>query len=215
MARTGIRLPLVPRGFGKVVFPPPRSLLCWMLASAALLISGGAQAVPLTTGLEGYWTFDGTANDLSGNGNNLVLGGGAAFAPGGQFGQALSLDGAINSNAHATTNNPAFDLGTTDFTIQFWANLNQIGSNPQILIEDFPDRRALDGRSTWLTAALSSSIATVVQSLAAQPFQLGLVSGTSMLQRGAEMRSSSTSTVPWWRRPPFRASWARQPIRCS
>jgi len=123
--------------FAKVVFLWPRPLLCGMLVGSFFLVSGGVQAIPLTSGLEGYWTFDGSANDVSGNGNNLVLSGGATFAPGGQFGQALSLDGGITSNAHATTNNTAFDLGTGDFTIQFWANLNQIPGNPQILIEKF------------------------------------------------------------------------------
>jgi trimeric autotransporter adhesin len=82
------------------------------------------------SGLEGYWSFDGTAADLSGNGNNLSLFGDATFASGGQFGEALSLDGVEGSYAEQTTDNGS------DFTIQVWVNFTS-KSSEQTLIEDF------------------------------------------------------------------------------
>ncbi len=88
------------------------------------------------TGLDGYWSFNGTAADLSGNGNTLTLHGDASFASGGQFGQALSLDGVQGSYAYQAINNTAFDFGSSDFTIQVWANFAS-KSGEQTLIEKF------------------------------------------------------------------------------
>jgi hypothetical protein len=61
-----------------------------------------------TDGLIGYWTFDGTTTDASGNGNTLALQGGATFGDG-LFGQALSLDGQPSSYAVLRSNGPQID----------------------------------------------------------------------------------------------------------
>lgn len=90
----------------------------------------------LTDGLLAYWTFDGTADDVSGNGNTLALEGGATFAQG-LFGQGLSLDGQIASYAVEVNTNPVFDFGSNDFTIQLWADFNTTTSGEQTLIEKF------------------------------------------------------------------------------
>jgi hypothetical protein len=105
-------------------------------ALAALTFCAGEAHAGVFTGLEGYWSFNGTAADQSGNGNNLSLHGGATFASGGQFGQALSLDGVEGSYAYQTTNNTAFDFGSSDFTIQAWVNFTS-KSSEQTLIEKF------------------------------------------------------------------------------
>ncbi|MGH1574915.1 LamG-like jellyroll fold domain-containing protein [Methylobacterium sp. P31] len=95
----------------------------------------------ITSGLLGYWGFDGNANDISGNGNNLALHGGATYGAG-LSGQALQLDGSAGSYAVATTNNPALDLSSGDFTIQLWAKFNSEGgqntlTREETLIEKF------------------------------------------------------------------------------
>ena len=105
-------------------------------AVAALALSPCEAHADVFSGLLGYWSFNGTAADQSGNGNDLSLFGGAAFAPGGQFGEALSLDGVLGSYAQQTTDNTAFDLGSNDFTIQVWANFATVKSE-QTLIEKF------------------------------------------------------------------------------
>src|SRR5262249_25260605 len=86
-------------------------------------------------GLLGYWTFNGTTADASGNGNTLSLVGNATYGAG-QFGQALRLDGSATGYAVESANNTAFNFGSNDFTIQVWAKFN---SPPQIenLIEKF------------------------------------------------------------------------------
>ena len=91
-----------------------------------------------TTGLLGYWLFDGTGTDASGNGNNLALYGGADFAAG-QFGQALSLDGTQGTYAQQPTDNTAFDFIASDFTIQVWVKTAAFtnGQGEAILAEKF------------------------------------------------------------------------------
>jgi len=109
------------------------------LAWFGLLASTVAQATPLSDGLLGYWQFEGSGADSSGNGNTLTLNGAAGYGPG-LFGQALSLNGTIGTNASMTTNNTAFDFGSSDFTVQAWAKFNAAGnpaSSIQILIEKF------------------------------------------------------------------------------
>ncbi len=105
-------------------------------ALAGFTFCAGVAHAGVFTGLEGYWSFNSTAADQSGNGNNLSLFGGATFASGGQFGQALSLNGVEGSYAQQTTNNTAFDFGSSDFTIQVWVNFAS-KSSEQTLIEKF------------------------------------------------------------------------------
>ena len=101
-------------------------------------VSGGGVQVVGGGGQLGSWNFNsGTANQ-SGSNNNLLLSGGATLATGGLYGSALSLNGAEGSYAIDSTNNPAFDFGSNDFTIQIWVNSNDFGSGRiQTLIEKF------------------------------------------------------------------------------
>jgi len=110
-----------------------------LVALAAAVIPAEVHATPLSSGLLGYWQFNGNGVDSTGNGNTLSLFGGAGFGPG-LFGQALTLDGVQGSYAQQTTNNPAFDLGSADFAIQVWANpssLTNVNGNSGVLIEKF------------------------------------------------------------------------------
>ena len=77
-------------------------------------------------GLVCYWTGDGNANDLSGQGNNGTWTGTEAYATG-KFGNAFSFNGSnfVHSDTPATTN-------VDNWTISAWVNPN--GSNGYIVM---------------------------------------------------------------------------------
>jgi hypothetical protein len=106
-----------------------------VLLAAVLLHPASASADGLSSGLIGYWQFNGNGNDSSGKGNTVTLNGSAGFGPG-LFGQGLSLNGFQGTNASMTTNNTAFDFGSGNFTIQVWVNFNSV-SGEQTLLEKF------------------------------------------------------------------------------
>ncbi len=99
----------------------------------AILLPSLAHA-DLTTGLIAHWAFDGNATDSAHN-YDLTLVGNPGFGPG-RFGQALQLNGTNTQYAVRPIDDPAFDFGAGDFTIQIWANFNQHLSE-QTLIEKF------------------------------------------------------------------------------
>ena len=128
-----------------------RRFLRWLFLALALIYSmllagcfddiqqgdeggGGDQVVP-TTGLVAHYTFAGDANDLSGNGNNGTLQGGAEFTTDrdGITDSALLLDGI--DDYVALPNEANFDL--TEFTI--YAIIN---------VTDYTDRRAVLSKGT-------------------------------------------------------------------
>jgi len=89
----------------------------------------------LTSGLEGYWQFNGDGNDSSGNNRDLTLQGGIGFAPG-LIGGALAFTGDPSKYAERTVDDQVFDFGSHDFTIQAWVNYNPT-SYHQIIVEKF------------------------------------------------------------------------------
>jgi Ca2+-binding RTX toxin-like protein len=89
----------------------------------------------LSTGLIGYWPFDGDANDHSGSGYNLSLFGGVGFASG-LLGQALDLHNNTAQYAQRPTSDAAFNFGANDFTVQIWVNYNN-HVHEETLIEKF------------------------------------------------------------------------------
>jgi hypothetical protein len=79
-------------------------------------------------GLIGWWKFDETegtnAADSSGNGNNGILVGNAAWRPqGGKLGGAIELDG--NGDYVKIDNEAAFDI-TGQITISTWVNITSV-----------------------------------------------------------------------------------------
>jgi len=66
--------------------------LC-LLAIAALALAGGTATGNVITGLEGYWPFDGDAQDFSGNEHHGTLIGDAHFIDEGMHAGTLELDG--------------------------------------------------------------------------------------------------------------------------
>jgi len=85
----------------------------------------------------GYWPFEGTAADASGNGRDLTLQGSAAISAGGVGGgQALNLPGNNNSYGIRGTDDGAFDFRASDFSIQVWFKTASFAKQ-QTLIEKF------------------------------------------------------------------------------
>lgn len=69
----------------------------------------------------GWWPFDGSVEDLSGNDNHLTMDGGARFVLG-KHGQAVSFDG-VDSNGntvHSTSDIPLLNPGAGSFTVAAW-----------------------------------------------------------------------------------------------
>lgn len=74
-----------------------------------------------TTGLVGWWPFDGNANDESGNGNNGSVNG--ALLTNDRFGianKAYSFDGITNSII--VPNSISLDISGNQITISYWVN---------------------------------------------------------------------------------------------
>ena len=80
-----------------------------------------------------YYPFDGNGNDASGNGYNLTLFGGVGFASG-LFGEALDLHHDNAQYAAWPVSDPAFNFGSSNFTVSIWVNFNNT-SGEQTLIE--------------------------------------------------------------------------------
>jgi len=66
----------------------------------------------------GHWSFDGDANDSSGNGNDGVFMGDANIVTDPERGQVLSLDG--DGDYVLVPDSNSLDIGTSDFTLWAW-----------------------------------------------------------------------------------------------
>jgi hypothetical protein len=114
-----------------------------IVAMAALLSLGSLGGTPITaisqtgcvpapSGMVSWWPGDGDADDIVG-GNNGTLQNGATFAPG-KVGQAFSFDGA--NAVVQVANNPAWNFGTSEFTIDAWVNFNSTVGFPVFVAHD-------------------------------------------------------------------------------
>ena len=108
-----------------------KNLLMTAIAIFGLATITFGQTVPSyipTTGLVGWWPFNGNANDGSGNGNNGTVNG-ATLTPDrfGNSNSAYSFNGissvSVSGNNINVTNN-FFDTGLNAFTISTWSNSN-------------------------------------------------------------------------------------------
>jgi hypothetical protein len=110
-----------------------RLILLVAITALAFFASISPGQAALTDNLIGYWAFDGTGTDGSGNGRAVNLFGSATYGAG-LFGQALSLPGLADSYAARPVNDTVFNFGSSDFTVQVWGNFNTL-SGEQVLIE--------------------------------------------------------------------------------
>ena len=107
----------------------------WLAAVTTVLVQSSLASAQIVAGLQGYWHFDGTGADSSGNGRDLSLVGSPGFGAG-LFGQSLSLTGDATQYATRPVNDAIFDVGGGNFTIQVWVNFNTTGGE-QTLFEKF------------------------------------------------------------------------------
>ena len=102
--------------------------LQWVVTFLMLLLfSTSAMAlpcVPAPSGLIGWWSAEGDANDNIG-GNNGALVNGVSFTNG-MVGQAFSLDGA--STYVSIPDSPLFHALTSNITVEVWIKVNQFPS---------------------------------------------------------------------------------------
>ena len=104
-----------------------------------VVLAGGLLWVQASQGanLIGQWSFNDTAEDLTGNGNNVVFVGDPAFVSTG------SLNSGINLNASSGQyvdygSSPLFGL-TTAFSLEAWVTIKSLpaaGSEPLIFGKD-------------------------------------------------------------------------------
>jgi CubicO group peptidase (beta-lactamase class C family) len=91
-----------------------------MLLLTTRLEAAASNCLAPPTGLVGWWSGDGHANDIAGT-NHGTLVNGTAFADG-YVGRAFSFDG-VDDGVNATT--PTLTNIQNDFTIEFWARPNR------------------------------------------------------------------------------------------
>lgn len=77
-------------------------------------------------GLVGWWSGDGNAADISGNGQHGILTNGAGFSLG-RTGQAFDMDG-VNDYVHVP-HAAEHNVQTGDFTLEAWVNLRSYNPN--------------------------------------------------------------------------------------
>lgn len=86
-----------------------------------------------TDGLVGYWSFDGDANDDSGNGHDGVVDG-ATLAVG-KDGLPNTAYAFVNDTITVADDND-FDFGTGDFTLSFWVYRNVTGAYHTVCVKN-------------------------------------------------------------------------------
>jgi hypothetical protein len=114
-------------------------LVLFVFASTSAAI--GDEPVPngyqlrMGNGLVGYWPFEDSGKDTSGNKYDLKLEGGATFTDG-KLGRALFIPDKPRSYAIRDNDDPAFNFGDKPFTIQLWVNFKSLNGE-QNLVEKF------------------------------------------------------------------------------
>ncbi|MCH8063812.1 MAG: laminin G domain-containing protein, partial [Chloroflexi bacterium] len=121
------------------------------------------ECVPLPSGLVGWWSGDGSPNDIA-DGNDGVLRNGATFAPG-MVGQAFRLDGV--DDYVEVSDSPSLRLSDGSFSIDAWIFPTQPGGGQfDVIVDKSLDNSNLDyelllhtdGRLRLDTRSLANSI---------------------------------------------------------
>jgi len=107
-----------------------KRLLFTAIASIGMTVTTFAQVptyVP-TTGLKGYWTFDGNGNDLSANGNDLTTNGSISYGID-RFGNVNSAALFDAANEYFNKTSPVLPSGNQSRSVSFWYNSTGITYN--------------------------------------------------------------------------------------
>lgn len=92
----------------------------------AILSSNITFGQDITSGLVGYWPFNGNANDYSGKGNNGQLSGSASFDVGYRDG-CINFKGFYNPGHVKVSNSQSLIFSDYRFTFNMWVKLNSYG----------------------------------------------------------------------------------------
>jgi hypothetical protein len=103
-------------------------MLLLIVVTVTLFGNTGSEAK--SSGLVGYWTFDGgNANDLTGNHNGTVVGSGVTF-PAGKVGNAVNF-----SVGTSCIKIPSFN--TTNITVEAWVNSTKYGYYTSMITKSY------------------------------------------------------------------------------
>ncbi len=131
-----------------------------VLGVTAEVVSAQCAAQP--SGMIGWWPGDGAPTDVL-NGRNATLHNGATYGTG-LVGQAFLFDG-TNDDA-SVADAPALDVGTGDFTVDFWVNLAAAGGE-EVMVEKWDEGSnsgwTISNRGGLYYAGTNSSIQTSAQ----------------------------------------------------
>lgn len=139
---------------------------------ALALLTIGAAAPHADAGLIAFYTFEGNANDVSGNGNHGVVNG-ATLTSAGYEGQAYSFDGSNDFIGIPVDINPTF---RPRVTMGAWANTDAVNAIRAILSHDsggFDRNINLDGRDASIGARYSAFNGGGVTSAGPDPALVG------------------------------------------
>jgi hypothetical protein len=107
------------------------SLVLFTLCSSPSFAAAQTCVQP-PSGITGWWPGDGNSDDIVG-GRTAVLRDNATFGPG-LVDQGFILDGI--GDFVDVPHDPALNVGTGDFTVDFWVNFNNLAGE-QILVEKY------------------------------------------------------------------------------
>lgn len=110
-----------------------------------------AKAQSLQDGLVGWYTFENTPEDGSGNGYTGTCIGGATYAPDGKVGSALSIPG--YGASFQVPDNPDYDLSGGGYALSLWVNLSYWTGWPGIGGSIVHNHRAHDDGNSWMLTA--------------------------------------------------------------
>lgn len=105
----------------------------------------------------GWWPGDGNTNDIIG-GRNALLHDNATTGPG-FVGGAFLLDGA--GDFVEVPHDPALNVGTGDFTVDFWVNFNSTAGE-QVLVEKFVEMFTIFSTGWTFTKVADDSLVLAV-----------------------------------------------------
>jgi hypothetical protein len=128
-----------------------------LIIAIAVSLFGNSEKDAKSSGLVGYWTFDGgNANDLTGNHNGTVVGSGVTF-PAGKVGNAVNF-----SVGTSCIKIPSFN--TTNITVEAWVNSTKYGYYTSMVTKNYYADKWSSPWTVW-SVVVNENTALQVRSL--------------------------------------------------
>ena len=171
---------------------------------------------PLEAGLIGYWPLDGDGGEFSGGTAQPGTVWGRRLCAG-LLGQALDLSGDGARFARRPGDDPAYDFGAGDFTIQAWVNFQGEPTWEQTLVEKFDPARllgwTLNRRNPACSPAGCNSSPGIRASSHGRSRGLPSARGITSSPAGVTRRSSSSWMGTEWPRRSYSSRLTTSRIR--